>query len=124
MPEIKPDTSDESRCISVHWSLPVQCVLSRAHRENCHEAWDAETGNRLRYRRSYDIYRTEELRNDEWAVLFIQPPPAFGSGLAARQLARISEWANGGVVTAKSPFGDGYREAMRDIRDLINGGVS
>lgn len=36
--------------------------------------------------------------------------------------ARINEWANGDVVTAKSSFGDGYREAMRDIRDLIKGG--
>jgi hypothetical protein len=121
MPEITPDLSDRSRCISVHWSLPVQCVLPRTHRENWHEAWDPETGNRLRYRRSFGIFRTEELRNGEWTALFIPPPVTDADAL--KRLARIEEWANSDVVTAKSSFGDGYREAMRDIRDLIKGGA-
>jgi hypothetical protein len=74
MPEISPDLSEWSRCISVHWSLPVQCVLPCTHRENWHEAWHPTTGNRLRYRRAFGIYATEELRNDEWTALFIPPP--------------------------------------------------
>jgi hypothetical protein len=99
----------------------VQCVLPRTHRENWHEAWDPETGNRLRYRRSFGIFRTEELRNGEWTALFIPPPVTDADAL--KRLARIEEWANSDVVTAKSSFGDGYREAMRDIRDLIKGGA-
>jgi hypothetical protein len=41
--------------------------------------------------------------------------------LAVTQIAldRIGEWANGDVVTARNEFGNGYREAMRDIRDLL-----
>jgi hypothetical protein len=74
MPEIKPDLSEWSRCISVHWSLPVQCVLPCTHRENWHEAWHPETGNRIRYRRSFGTYRTEELRDDDWVDLEIPPP--------------------------------------------------
>jgi hypothetical protein len=80
MPEIQPDLTDKSRCVSVHWSLPVQCVLPCTHRENWHEAWDPQTGNRLRYRRSFGVYRTEELRNDEWTALYIPAP----SGVPAR----------------------------------------
>ena len=72
--EIAPDRSAEGRCISVHWSLPVQCVLPGTHWENWHETWDPETGNRLRYRRSFGTYRTEELRNDEWTALYIPAP--------------------------------------------------
>jgi hypothetical protein len=76
MPEIRPDMSDDSRCVSVHWSLPVQCVLPRSHRENWHEAWHPESGNRLRYRRSGE-YRTEELHHSEWHDLEIPPPGGF-----------------------------------------------
>lgn len=74
MPEIKPDLSEWSRCISVHWSLPVQCVLSCTHRENWHEAWHPKTGNRIRYRRSFGTFRTEELIGDDWVDLEIPPP--------------------------------------------------
>lgn len=74
MPEIKPDLSDQSRCISVHWSLPVQCVLPSSHRENWHEAWHPESRNRIRYRRSFGVFRTEELSNGGWNALEIQPP--------------------------------------------------
>lgn len=72
MPEIKPDRGDASRCISVHWTLPVQCVLPRGHRENWHETWSPETGNRLRYR--YAVHATQELRDAEWHDLQILPP--------------------------------------------------
>lgn len=74
MPEITPDRSDESRCVSVHWSLPVQCVLPRTHRENWHEAWHPHTGNRMRYRRT--IGATEELHDGEWHSLDIPIPGA------------------------------------------------
>lgn len=76
MPEIKPDLSDKSRCISVHWTLPVQCVLPPGHRENNHEAWHPQTRNRIRYRRTMGVYRTEEL-NDGWRELEIAPPGGY-----------------------------------------------
>ena len=88
MPEIKPDLSDESRCVSVHWSLPVQCVLPCTHRENWHEAWDPETGNRLRYRCGFGIFRTEELRHGEWTALFIPPPSETGAQQVVRRAGR------------------------------------
>jgi len=37
------------------------------------------------------------------------------------RLARIREWVTSDVVTALTEFGNGYREAQRDIRDLIDG---
>jgi hypothetical protein len=74
MPEINPDMSEQYRCISVHWSLPVQCVLPCTHRENWHEAWHPGTGNRIRYRRSFGTFRTEELNGDDWTDLEIPPP--------------------------------------------------
>jgi hypothetical protein len=74
MPEIAPDLKDESRCVSVHWTLPVQCVLPRGHRENWHEAWHPQTGNRLRYQRSMGGYCTEDLHHGEWHDLEIPPP--------------------------------------------------
>lgn len=77
MPEIKPDLSDESRCISVHWNLPVQCVLPSSHRENWHEAWHPQNGNRLRYRRSYGNFVTEDLHHGEWHDLQVPPPGGF-----------------------------------------------
>ena len=73
MPEIKPNLSDQYRCISVHWSLPVQCILPCTHRENWHETWHPN-GNRIRYRRSMGIFRTEELIGDNWSDLEIPPP--------------------------------------------------
>jgi hypothetical protein len=36
-------------------------------------------------------------------------------------VARILVWVETDVVTARNEFGDGYREAQRDIRDLIIG---
>jgi hypothetical protein len=74
MPEIKPDLTDQSRCISVHWSLPVQCVLPCTHRENWHEAWHPQSRNRIRYRRTLGVFRTEELRDGDWRDLEIPPP--------------------------------------------------
>lgn len=75
MTAITPDRSDESRCVSVHWSLPVQCVLPRAHRENWHEAWHPKSGNRMRYR--HTIGATEQLANGAWTSLEIPPPGGY-----------------------------------------------
>lgn len=91
MNEIKPDLSDKSRCISVHWSLPVQCVLPPTHRENWHETWDPETGNRLRYRRSMGVFRTEALYDGTWHDLEL---PAPGAALTDTQLTEIEARAN------------------------------
>lgn len=74
MPEIKPDLTDTHRCVSVHWSLPAQCVLPRSHRENWHEAWHPQTGNRIRYRRAFGSFLTEELRGGDWNDLAIPAP--------------------------------------------------
>lgn len=38
-----------------------------------------------------------------------------------RRLTRVREWATSDVVTARNGFGSGYREAQRDILDLIDG---
>lgn len=76
MPEITPNLTDKNRCVSVHWNLPVQCVLPSSHRENWHEAWHPQTGNRLRYRRSMGSYVTEEL-NSGWHDLQIPPPGGY-----------------------------------------------
>ena len=65
-------TNDGDRCASTHWSLPVQCVLKSSHRENWHETWDPESGNRLRYR--HPGGRTEELRAGEWVALDFPKP--------------------------------------------------
>lgn len=77
MPEIKPDLSDTNRCPSVHWNLPVQCALPAGHWVNWHEAWHPQTGNRIRYRRSMGLYRTNELRNGAWHDLEIPPPGGY-----------------------------------------------
>jgi hypothetical protein len=84
---------DLSRCISVHWSLPVQCVLSRAHRENWHEAWHPETGNRLRYR--YSARATEELHHSEWHTLNIPGPARLLEQFTAQRCAagEHADWA-------------------------------
>lgn len=93
MPEIQPDLSDQSRCISVHWSLPVQCVLPSTHRENWHEAWHPQSGNRIRYRRTLGIYRTEELRDGGGHTLEIPPPDFDTAAIQARvQAAPEGPW--------------------------------
>lgn len=68
-----PDGSDPTRCLSVHWALPVQCVLAATHRENWHEARHPQTGTRIRYR--WPITATEELRDGAWHPLAIPKPP-------------------------------------------------
>jgi hypothetical protein len=78
----RPDLSDKSRCGSVHWSLPVQCVLKRTHRENWHEAWHPESGNRMRYR--YPIRTTQELRHGEWTTLYEPPITSLPAAVAAQ----------------------------------------
>jgi hypothetical protein len=40
---------------------------------------------------------------------------------AEARLSRIREWVTSNVVTARNEFGSGYREAQRDIRDLLDG---
>ncbi len=40
---------------------------------------------------------------------------------AEEHLARVHEWVTSDVVTARNEFGNGYREAQRDIRDLLAG---
>ncbi|KOU17058.1 hypothetical protein [Streptomyces sp. WM6349] len=77
MPEIAPDLSDTNRCVSVHWNLPVQCVLPAGHRANWHEAWHPQTRNRIQYRRSMGLYQTNELLDGEWRDLEIPPPGGF-----------------------------------------------
>lgn len=77
MPEIKPDLSDTNRCVSVHWNLPVQCVLPAGHRANWHEAWHPQTRNRIQYRRSMGLYQTHELQDGEWLDLEIPPPGGY-----------------------------------------------
>lgn len=64
MAKITPDTSDPTRCISVHWQLPAQCKLPSSHRENWHETTHPETGYRMRYR--YPGRLTQVLHNDIW----------------------------------------------------------
>lgn len=63
---------DPSRCVSTHWSLPVQCVLKRTHRENWHESWHPESGNRIRYRATVQL--TQESRDGEWHDLASESP--------------------------------------------------
>jgi hypothetical protein len=53
------------------------------------------------------------------AVLSVLPAPA--DRAAEERLARVLHWVTSDVVTAKTEFGNGYRAAQRDIRDLIRG---
>ncbi|MGW6531422.1 hypothetical protein [Streptomyces venezuelae] len=49
------------------------------------------------------------------AVLAVLPTPADRAAV----LDRVREWVTSDVVTATNEFGNGYREAQRDIRDLL-----
>jgi len=92
MPEITPDTSDRNRCISVHWSLPVQCTLPASHRENNHQTWHPQTGARLRYQRTMGTWRTEALTEDGWERLEIPPPGGYcGDASPSNPDARCSQ---------------------------------
>lgn len=42
---------------------------------------------------------------------------------AEARLDKVRDWVTGDVVTARNEFGNGYREAQRDIRDLLEGAV-
>lgn len=100
---IRPNRSDESRCTSVHWSVPVQCVLPVGHRENWHEAWHPKSGNRLRYRRSMGGYHTEELHHGEWHDLQLPPPGGF-CGLLRSDIPNVScteQYGHGWMHRAK-----------------------
>lgn len=83
-----PDRSNPDRCLSVHWSLPVQCVLHVAHRENWHETRHPETGNRLRYR--YGALATEELRSGQWHDLDIPRPDNRSREQLRAEVARLT----------------------------------
>jgi hypothetical protein len=72
MAATRPDQGDPERCISTHWTLPVQCEKGSSHRENWHEGRDPETGAWIRYR--WPGRLTEELRDGEWLTL--PAPPA------------------------------------------------
>lgn len=50
-----------------------------------------------------------------------QQPETEAPTRAVDRLDRIREWVTSDVVTARTGFGDGYREAQRDIRDLLDG---
>lgn len=43
------------------------------------------------------------------------------AALDQKAVKRICDWIAGDPVTGRSEFGDGYREALRDIAGLING---
>jgi hypothetical protein len=106
MSEIQPDLSDKNRCVSVHWSLPVQCVLPCTHAEVWHEAQHPETGNRIRYRRALGVYSTQSYRAGVWHGLLIPPPPAKKDAQVA-QLHRELESATASVVALS-----GLRDAL------------
>lgn len=55
------------------------------------------------------------------AVVSAVPGQADGETTDEARLARVREWVTSDVVTARNEFGNGYREAQRDIRDLITG---
>jgi hypothetical protein len=59
----------------------------------------------------------EEL--DEAAATIAELTVKNGGQSAA--LGRVREWVTSDVVTATNEFGNGYREAQRDIRDLLDG---
>lgn len=75
---MKPDLTDENRCISVHWQLPVQCELPSSHSENWHESRHPESARPIRYRRSMGVWATEEMLEDgTWYDLRIPAPTPF-----------------------------------------------
>jgi hypothetical protein len=53
-----------------------------------------------------------------------EPAPAVGQPAEAQAtneaVARVQAWIASDPVTARSEFGNGYREALRDITDVIN----
>ncbi len=55
------------------------------------------------------------------AAVSAVPGQADGETTDEARLARVREWVTSDVVTARNEFGNGYREAQRDIRDLITG---
>lgn len=119
-----PDLSDESRCVSTHWSLPVQCVLPRSHRENWHEAWHPETGNRLRYR--YTIRATEQLHHGDWHNVEVPAPRGakpsrFHSTPAEVDAFLRDHFAEDVLLRYQQSIGwRAVEEAARDVRQDTN----
>jgi hypothetical protein len=85
---------------------------------------------RLEFR---DGYTPDEAAASFWeAVQCLAPDPMtreFGAPLKARinaelgRLQRAREWVNSEPVTAATEFGNGYREALRDLRDIVGDGT-
>lgn len=75
------------------------------------------------------LRRPETVRQNAYsradAVLAVLAAPAVGQPAEAQAtdeaLARVRSWIASQPVTARSEFGNGYREALRDITDVING---
>ena len=117
-PTFSPTEGDDDpdRCISVHWSLPVRCVLKSSHRENWHEAWHPETGNRMRYR--YPARRTEELRGETWQTLYED------ADAMRRRMTDDIAAARTTYVTAKNRYESLYHELAefeREQREATHG---
>jgi hypothetical protein len=66
-----------------------------------------------------DMLEPDEYGEVADAVLSVLPASADRG--AEERLARVLRWVTSDVVTAKTEFGNGYRAAQRDIRDLIRG---
>jgi NTP pyrophosphatase (non-canonical NTP hydrolase) len=98
IPPLAPDMTNPERCISVHWSLPVQCVLPCTHRANWHEGWHPETGNRLRYRRTVGV--TKELRDGAWVDLGIPGPGHRSREELAAEVDRLRAASSAGDLFA------------------------
>lgn len=126
-----PDLSDTSRCVSAHWSLPVQCVLPRTHRENWHEAWHPETGNRLRYR--YGTRATQELHHGEWHDVELPASEKVADKLPSRfhaTPADVDRYLR--TILAEDTYlryqqvigGEAVEEAAKDLRMEANAGAA
>jgi hypothetical protein len=102
---IQPDLSDNQRCASVHWALPVQCELPPTHRENWHETRHPESARPLRY--NYPSTSTEEMLEDGcWYPIDI-PKPIPASEQRIRHI-----------------IADAIRDLKQDYRDNIKAWVA
>jgi len=70
---------------------------------------------------SYQAAKAQQLAASSPGRAADQERPETPGGDNTALVARILVWVESDVVTARNEFGDGYREAQRDIRDLIIG---
>ena len=92
--------------------------VAREHRWPMPERW--RTGRR----KARNIYlQSGPEPTDEDPQIGCMDTAEYGEQVvsAVNAVTRIEEWIDSDVVTAKSSFGDGYREAMRDISDILRG---